>query len=169
MSELAKIYVALGGNLPCEGRSPQETSAEALQQLPAKGVMPVAVSGFWCSPAWPDPAKPDYVNAVAEVKTNMSAADLLSVLLTLEEEAGRIRGQRWDSRTLDLDLIDYHGQVMETQHLTLPHPRAHDRSFVLFPLAEIAPKWVHPVSKKTITDLILGLPDEAKAQTKRIR
>jgi len=168
MSEFAKIYVALGGNLPCEGRSPQETLAEALQQLPAAGAMPVRVSSFWTSLAWPDPSKPAYVNALAEINTDLSPVELLGVLQATEESFGRERHHRWDSRTLDLDLIDYREKVSDSADLTLPHPRTHERAFVLLPLAEIAPNWVHPVSKKTITDLISALPADLKAHTRRL-
>ncbi|MBI1237116.1 MAG: 2-amino-4-hydroxy-6-hydroxymethyldihydropteridine diphosphokinase [Alphaproteobacteria bacterium] len=167
MKEAANIYVALGANLPFRGRSPQETLPDALQQLAERGVSPVAVSGLWTSPAWPDPAKPAYVNAVAEVRTALEAEALLHVLLEVESRFGRRRGERWDSRTLDLDLIDYHGLVMETPALTLPHPRAGERAFVLLPLAEIAPHWVHPVSGTAISDLISRLPADAIDQTHR--
>lgn len=169
MTEPARIYIALGANLPCDGLSPQETLTAALQQLPERGVMPVLVSGYWTSPAWPDPAKPAYVNAVAEVATRLSAEKLLGVLQDIESGFGRERTVRWESRTLDLDIVDYRGCVMDTPDLILPHPRAQGRAFVLLPLQEIAPAWVHPISKRGISELISSLPDEDLAQTCRIR
>lgn len=169
MTELAKIYVALGANLPWDGLSPQETLTEALQQMPGRSVTPVSVSGYWTSPAWPDPARPAYVNAVAEIATNLSAGRLLRVLQDIEDGLGRERNVRWDSRTLDLDIVDYRGLVLDEAGLTLPHPRAQDRAFVLLPLQEIAPDWVHPVSKRGISELISCLSDEVLAQTRPIR
>ena len=169
MTELAKIYVALGSNLPRDGLSPQETLTEALQRMPSRGVTPLCVSGYWTSPAWPDPAKPAYVNAVAEVATHLTAGDLLKVLQDIESDFGRERNIRWDSRTLDLDIVDYRGLVVDEADLTLPHPRAHERAFVLLPMQEIAPVWVHPVLKQGISELIARLPDGDVAQTRSIR
>lgn len=169
MTELAKIYVALGANLPWDGRSPQETLTEALQRMSGPSVTPVSVSGYWTSPAWPDPARPAYVNAVAEIATDLSAGRLLRVLLDIEDGLGRERNMRWDSRTLDLDIVDYRGLVVDETGLTLPHPRAQERAFVLLPLQEIAPNWFHPVSKRGISELISCLSDEVLAQTRPIR
>lgn len=168
MNETKNIYVALGANLPFQGRSPQETLTDALQQLPERGVLPVAVSSLWSSPSWPDPSKPAYINAVAAVETGLDAERLLSVLLEVETGFGRKRAHRWESRTLDLDLIDYKGQVINQPELTLPHPRAAERAFVLLPLAEIAPGWVHPVSGQAISALISRLPAGLAADTRRI-
>ncbi|PIW29848.1 MAG: 2-amino-4-hydroxy-6-hydroxymethyldihydropteridine diphosphokinase [Rhodobacterales bacterium CG15_BIG_FIL_POST_REV_8_21_14_020_59_13] len=168
MNETANIYVALGSNLPFQGRSPQETLTAALQRLAESGVRTEAISSLWTSPAWPDPSKPAYVNAVTAVKTDLDAEGLLGVLLEVENDFGRHRVLRWDSRTLDLDLIDYRGQVMETASLTLPHPRTGERAFVLLPLSEIAPDWVHPVSSEAISGLISRLPENAITQTRRI-
>jgi 2-amino-4-hydroxy-6-hydroxymethyldihydropteridine diphosphokinase len=168
MAEHASIYIALGGNLPFEGGVPQETQCKALQSLRDAGITIVQQSSFWTSPAWPDPAKPDYVNAMAEIASPLPAEALLSLLLETEEVYGRERQQRWDSRTLDLDLVDYRGRVSTSDDLTLPHPRAHERAFVLLPLAEIAPDWCHPVSNTPIGTLIGLLDPRDVAQTRKL-
>ncbi len=146
MSKHAKIYIALGANLPFQGQSPQATLTRALQYLPEKDVKPVAVSSFWSSPAWPDPHKPEYINAVAEIKTRLPADALLRALLDIETIFGRQRQKRWDSRTLDLDLIDYGGAVSVSEALVLPHRRLAERALCSF-LCRSWPNWVHPVSQ----------------------
>ena len=102
-------------------------------------------STWWASAAWPDPAGPDYLNGVAIVATDLSPADTLAALHTIEERFGRTRGKANAPRTLDLDLIA-HGRTVLDGDLVVPHPRAHDRLFVMGPLAELASAWVHPVS-----------------------
>jgi 2-amino-4-hydroxy-6-hydroxymethyldihydropteridine diphosphokinase len=114
-------------------------------------------SGFYRSAAWPDPNDPPFVNAVAAVETDLSPAALLAELHEVEAAFGRRRSMPNAPRTLDLDLLDYHGRVEEgPPHL--PHPRMETRAFVLIPLQEVAPLWVHPVSRRTISELIVRLP-----------
>jgi 2-amino-4-hydroxy-6-hydroxymethyldihydropteridine diphosphokinase len=114
-------------------------------------------SGFYRSDAWPDPNDPAFVNAVAAVETELAPAALLAVLHKLEAAFGRRRSAPNAPRTLDLDLLDYHGRVEEGPPM-LPHPRMDTRVFVLFPLREIAPLWRHPVSGQTVSELIAQLP-----------
>ncbi len=163
------IYIGLGSNLPRESRSSAETIGDALDLLEREGVRTARCSSLWSSPAWPDPSKPSYVNAVAEIETRLEADRLLDLLLSLETRLGRERLQRWDSRTLDLDLIDYRGQVMErAPQLILPHPRAVKRAFVMLPLQEIAPDWTDPVSGKAIDEIIKGLKAEDVDATSKL-
>jgi 2-amino-4-hydroxy-6-hydroxymethyldihydropteridine diphosphokinase len=164
----ASIFIALGANLPFEQGRPQETLSRVLQSLPSQGVDVIRVSSFWTSPAWPDPAKPDYVNAIAQIATNKIALELLETLQAVEHKFGRRRNERWDSRTLDLDLIDYKGEISSADRLMLPHPRLSDRAFVLLPLAEIAPGWQHPVSGQSVSALINALDETSISQTIRM-
>lgn len=168
MVETDKVFIALGANLPFEKGVPQSTLARVLQFLPSRGVELVRVSSFWTSPAWPDPKKPDYVNAVAQIATNMTSLKLLETLLDVETRFGRRRTERWDSRTLDLDLLDFNGDTLTDDNLTLPHPRMCERAFVLLPLAEIAPDWRHPVSGKSVSALINALDKGLIRETVRM-
>jgi 2-amino-4-hydroxy-6-hydroxymethyldihydropteridine diphosphokinase len=110
---------------------------------------------LWSSKAWPNPDDPPYVNAVLKVETNLQPTELMSLLHDTEREAGRVRDGRLNApRVLDLDLIAYGELIMRGENgLILPHPRAADRAFVMGPLAEIAPDWVHPQLKQTARDL----------------
>ena len=162
------IYIALGANLPFDGGAPQDTLQRSLQMLAGRGVAIRSVSGFWRSPAWPDPGKPDYVNAIAEIDTDLAPLALLDLLLEVEARFGRVREAQWDSRTLDLDLIDYRRCLHNCDRLVLPHPRATSRAFVLLPLQEIAPDWHDPVSGKAIKRLIAELSEADRVATVRI-
>ncbi|WP_420432237.1 2-amino-4-hydroxy-6-hydroxymethyldihydropteridine diphosphokinase [Hyphobacterium sp.] len=168
MNSDGPIYIALGANLPFDGGTPQDTLQRCQQVLAGRGVAIRAISGFWRSPAWPDRAKPDYLNAVAEIDTDFAPVALLDLLLEVEARFGRVREARWDSRTLDLDLIDYAECQYNSDRLTLPHPRATSRAFVLLPLQEIAREWHDPVSGMAIKQLIAALPDADRAATVRI-
>lgn len=109
------------------------------------------------APVGTDPDQPRYLNAVAVGTTRLSAPDLLHRLLRLEEQQGRQRPYVWAPRTLDLDLILFGQERIETPQLTVPHPRFRERAFVLAPLVELAPAWVDPVTGRTITDLLATL------------
>ena len=126
---------------------------EALARLPTVGVRIAVCSPWWRSAAWPDEAQPEYLNGVAVVETALGPHDLLTALLNVEEGFGRRRGVPNTPRTLDLDLIAYGRIVADEGGLNLPHPRAADRRFVMGPLAQVAPGWVHPAIGRTAADL----------------
>ena len=145
--------MALGSNLPGEFSSCEALLEAALARFPEAGLPVLARSRWWRSAAWPDPEGNEYRNGVAIVEANGPASAVLEALFAIERSFGRIRGQPNAPRTLDLDLIAYGRLVSDAPGLTLPHPRAHERLFVMGPLAEIAPDWRHPVSGKTAREL----------------
>jgi 2-amino-4-hydroxy-6-hydroxymethyldihydropteridine diphosphokinase len=103
--------------------------------------------------------QPDYINGCAILRTSLTPHSLLSVLLATEARFGRERRERWGARTLDLDLLLYEDYILDTPSLTIPHPRMCDRAFVLLPLAEVAPDWIHPINGSAIAHLALDPPD----------
>jgi len=141
--------VALGSNLQGEYNSSLSLLKAAVSRLPMAGFTVVKVSNWWRSLAWPNPAHPDYLNGVALVETALPPREALGALLDLEHSFGRRRGLANAPRTLDLDLIALGRCVMDEPDLVLPHPRAHERLFVMGPLAEVAPNWIHPALGRT--------------------
>jgi 2-amino-4-hydroxy-6-hydroxymethyldihydropteridine diphosphokinase len=153
------ILIALGANLPSRAGQPADTLKRALGELERQGVEIREVSAFYETPAWPDPADPAFVNAVAAVKTSLQPVELLMLLHGVETDFGRLRSAANAARTLDLDLLDYDGRVVTEPQLTLPHPRMTTRSFVLVPLRDVAPGWRHPGTGLELAELLAALPD----------
>jgi len=154
------ILVGLGANLPSQVGEPAATLRAALAAMQDFAEV-LRVSRFYRTPAWPDPADPPFVNAVAAIATRLEPAALLARLHDIESIFGRVRQAKNAPRTLDLDLLDYNGRV-EPGPPTLPHPRIADRAFVLTPLADVAPAWRHPTAGLSVTELLAMLPDEVR-------
>lgn len=153
------ILIAAGSNLHFCGLDSQDIVLRAFRALGRVSKVR-RVSSLYETPAWPDPSDPPFVNAAAEIETDMSPEALLAALHAIEAGFGRRRSERNAPRTLDLDLLAYHDlirtedEARAEQGPVLPHPRLESRAFVLAPLAEIAPDWRHPVSAETAAALL---------------
>lgn len=147
------VIIALGGNI---GPVLQYFmyARSALQSM--EHCVVVKHSPVYSTPALGPQGQDDYLNAVLSIQTTDTPNILLSHLHDIENACLRTRTQHWGPRTLDLDMIDYAGFICSTPVLTLPHPEAMHRAFVLLPLADIIPDWQHPVSKRYIQDLLAG-------------
>lgn len=156
------ILIAVGSNLPGPNGSPQANGEAALAALACEGVRVIRQSRWYRTPPWPDSEigrQPWYVNGVVAVETKLDPEALLAAMHRVEAGMGRVRGPETvnAARPIDLDLIAYDGVVRDTAPI-LPHPRLALRAFVLRPLADVAPDWVHPVSKAPLATLLAGLP-----------
>ncbi|MGC1503253.1 MAG: 2-amino-4-hydroxy-6-hydroxymethyldihydropteridine diphosphokinase [Sulfitobacter sp.] len=165
--------LAFGANLTSPAGAPEMTLRAALELLKIKGAVIRAISAFYSTPAFPAGNGPDYVNAAAKITVPWSAAQMLEICHEIEAEMGRTRTARWGQRTLDMDLIAMEDQVLPDRQthkdwrdlplddqmiripgeLILPHPRLQDRAFVLVPLADVAPDWIHPVLGSSVTQM----------------
>ncbi|NML14135.1 2-amino-4-hydroxy-6-hydroxymethyldihydropteridine diphosphokinase [Azohydromonas sp. G-1-1-14] len=157
MPQAVRAYVGLGANLG-DARATLRAALQALWALP--GCVPAGVSSLWRS-APVDAQGPDFFNAVAALDTTLAPLELLRQLQAIELAHGRERPYRNAPRTLDLDLLLY-GDVQQSDPvLTLPHPRAHERAFVLAPLHEIAPALCWPGQGWSLTQLLQDVQDQA--------
>ncbi len=148
------ILVALGSNMPGPWGSPRDNVVTAVKLLGQGPTKLRAASSLIVTQAYGKTNQPDFVNAVVELQTALSPLALLRRLHMIERLGGRRRRTHWGPRTIDLDLIDYHGLIKgnaahQTYRLVLPHPGTELRDFVLAPIMEIAPHWHHPISRQT--------------------
>jgi 2-amino-4-hydroxy-6-hydroxymethyldihydropteridine diphosphokinase len=156
----ATAYIALGSNLG-DRRASLDRAVQLLREEP--GITVNRVSAYLeTAPVGGPPGQGPYLNAAAELQTDLSPEQLLRVLLQIEQQLGRVRHEHHGPRTLDLDLLLHGDARCETPELTLPHPRLHERTFVLEPLAEIASQAVHPVLQRTVRELL----EELRAATR---
>jgi 2-amino-4-hydroxy-6-hydroxymethyldihydropteridine diphosphokinase len=174
--------IALGANLAATPAGNAATLERALAALAAR-LGPVRRSRFWRSPAWPPGSGPEFVNACAAVRVALRPEAVLEVLHAIEAELGRERRRRWGPRVVDLDLLGMDDAVLPSaaevarwmalapadqarlapEELIVPHPRLHERAFVLWPLAEVAPQWRHPVLGLSVAEMTAALPPGAGA------
>ena len=150
---MAEVYLGLGSNLGDR----RAHLRYALDRLSRSQCQIVKVSSLYETEPVDCPGPESYLNAVAFVETELPPRDLMSLLLAIEAERGRVRQTRNEPRTLDLDILLYGQDVIETDGLRVPHPRLHDRPFVLVPLAEVAPDLRHPTLETAVYVLAEGV------------
>jgi len=157
-------YIALGSNLGVR----EANLRRALAMLVETPLVEVRkISSFHDNPAVGGPeSSPNFVNAVVEVETTLSAHALMKRLLDIEQQMGRVRREKWEPRIIDLDLLLYGDSIISGDSLIVPHPLMHERQFVLQPLVEIAPNVVHPTLQVTAQRLLSTLPGGKKATGK---
>lgn len=151
-AELVTVYLGLGSNLG-ERHQNLEKAVEYLSQR----LRVTRKSSVYDTEPMGNPEQPRFLNMVCQVKTMLKAEDLLVLAKAIERKLGRVPGKSSSPRPIDIDILFYGDQIIDTPELTIPHPRLNHRAFVLVPLAEIAPTLVHPVAKKTVTELLKEL------------
>ncbi len=165
------IVIGIGANLPHpDYGAPRRTCGAALAILEDRGVHVMERATWYrtapvLSNGQRGDEQPWYVNGAASITTDLDADGLLDVLLTVEAAFGRVRSIANASRTLDLDIIAFNDQILNKDGLNVPHPRMHERAFVLYPLRDLAPDWRHPALHTTIDAMVQALPTDQSFDT----
>ena len=146
---MAQALIALGSNLG-DSRAILEAAIETLNKKP--GIQVKTHSSWYETPPL-GPPQPNYLNGCALLETEITPEDLLTTLLEIEREFGRVRREKWGPRIIDLDLLLFDNLIQQTPQLQVPHPQMRQRAFVMIPLAEIVPNWIDPITGKTIAEL----------------
>lgn len=176
--------VLIGSNQRWSEYTPKHILKKVITTFYQQNLYVRSVSRFFETPAFPAGSGPNFANAALEIRVNGDADSVLETFHQIEHDMGRLRDARWAPRTVDIDLISYGSQILpdaQTQRawmdlpldqqmalapdrLIVPHPRMHERAFVLGPLMDIAPDWVHPVIGLSVRQMYDALPEQAKAE-----
>ena len=155
MTTLCDVYIGIGSNLD----DPVAQVRQALDELSGLPLTQrIAASRLYRSRPVGPQDQPDFINAVALLRTRLSPLALLDQLQALEQRHRRVRHRHWGPRTLDLDILLYDDIIIDDDTLTIPHPDMKNRDFVLIPLNQIAPNHIHPVYRTSIHEMMLNLP-----------
>ncbi|CCJ33644.1 2-amino-4-hydroxy-6-hydroxymethyldihydropteridine diphosphokinase [Caloramator australicus] len=143
-------YIAFGTNVG----NREENINVALKMMEDRGLKIIKTSKIYVTEPYGYKDQPEFLNGAVEVETNLSCRELLNVLLNIEKDMGRVRHFKWGPRNIDLDIIFYNDEVIDEPDLKVPHPDMHNRDFVLKPLCDLNPNFVHPILKKTVKTLL---------------
>ena len=149
-------FLLTGGNLGDRKKTLEQASDMVEKNI---GVI-AARSSVYQTAAWGKTDQPDFLNQVLKVKTSLTPQELIDEILKIEKSLGRERQEKYGPRLIDIDILFFDNEVIKSKSLTIPHPQLHNRRFVLVPLNEIAPRFIHPVLKKSIAQLLLECPDK---------
>ena len=167
------LLLGVGSNLSSNFGDRFENIDLAISYLQSHKIRLLKKSSFYETLSYPDIKNPKFINVIIEVLTHLPPEEFVSVLISIEEVLERKRNQKNEPRTCDIDIIDYNGRVMDFSYKSLifkvPHEKLIYRNFVLFPLQEIAPNWVHPITKEKISNLIAKLPEEDRKSILKVK
>jgi 2-amino-4-hydroxy-6-hydroxymethyldihydropteridine diphosphokinase len=155
---MRKIYIALGSNVGDKKHNIQN----AISRLTEK-ISEINVAPFYTSKAVGYTEQDNFMNTVIEGKTGLSPEELLFFVKTIEKEVGRVHRFRWGPREIDIDILFYADLLYQKENLQIPHPRLHERDFVLKPLSDLSSELLHPVLKKSISDILQELPEKKRS------
>lgn len=150
---MSEVFLLLGSNMGDSQNYLRQAKLALQQQI---GTL-LAISSVYQTAAWGKTNQPDFLNQVLRMETDLAPLEVLKACLAIEQQLGRIREEKWASRTIDIDILFYDSIIMNHEKLSIPHPFLHQRAFTLIPLVELAPDWVHPVFNKSLLELAEAL------------
>ncbi len=163
------IHLNIGSNLNSIHGSRFNNISIAIKLLIEANIKIEKISNFYETPSYPNQKLPKFLNIGISINTNVSLPKLYKNINLIQKKIGRIKTKRNDPRVIDIDIIDFNGLIKNLKDLTLPHPRAHLRNFVLYPILEIDPKWSHPIIRKNAKYLINKLSQKSRIEITRLR
>ena len=162
------IHLNIGSNLDSKYGSRYDNISIAINLLIESKIKVKKISNFYESPSYPNQNFPKFLNVGLVIEYKNNYLNLFNVIGQIEKKLGRIRTKKNDPRVIDIDIIDFKGEIKKTEKLILPHPRCHLRNFVLFPILQIDPNWSHPILKKNVRFLINKLSQKFRIEITRL-
>ena len=163
------IYINIGSNLNSSKGDRIYNLKKSIQLLNGKKLKIIKISKIYETPSYPNEKNPKFLNICLGIESKQKAELLIKTFIAIEKKLQRNRSFKNQPRTCDIDIIDYYGKIINTNKITTPHPRAHLRNFVLYPLREICPEWVHPLLNKKIEFLIKKLNLKLRNEITRLK
>ena len=162
------IHINIGSNLDSKYGTKFENISIAINLLIDSKLKIKKISNFYETPSYPNKKLPKFANIGLIAKYDFDHAKLIKEISLIEKKIGRVKSKKNDPRVCDIDIIDFNGLIKKNKLLKLPHPRSHTRNFVLYPIKEIDPKWIHPISKKNVDFLINELSQNSRIEITRL-
>jgi 2-amino-4-hydroxy-6-hydroxymethyldihydropteridine diphosphokinase len=163
------IHINIGSNLDSKYGTKFKNISIAINLLIDSKVKIKKISNFYETPSYPNKKLPKFANIGLLAEYDLDHAKLIKEISLIEKKIGRVKSKKNDPRVCDIDIIDFNGLIKRNKLLKLPHPRSHTRNFVLYPIKEIDPKWIHPISKKNVDFLINELSQNSRIEITRLR
>ena len=163
------IHINIGSNLDSKHGTKFKNISIAINLLIDSKLKIKKISNFYETPSYPDKKLPRFANIGLLAEYDFDHSKLIKDISLIEKKIGRIKSKKNDPRVCDIDIIDFNGLIKENKFLKLPHPRSHIRNFVLYPIKEIDPKWIHPIFKKNVDFLINQLSQNSRIEITRLR
>ena len=163
------IHINIGSNLDSKYGTKFKNISIATNLLIGSKLKIKKISNFYETPSYPNKKLPKFANIGLLAEYNFSYTKLIKEISLIEKKIGRVKSKKNDPRVCDIDIIDFNGLIKTNKLLKLPHPRSHSRNFVLYPIKEIDPKWIHPIFKKNVDFLINQLSQNSRIEITRLR
>ena len=163
------IHINIGSNLNSKYGTKYDNISIAINLLIATKLKITKITKFYETPSYPNKRLPKFANLGLIAEYDLDHTNLIKEISIIEKKIGRVKSRKNDPRVCDIDIIDFKGEIRATRLLNLPHPRSHTRNFVLYPIKEIDPNWIHPIFKKNVDLLISELTQKSRIEITRLR